>query len=298
MTPSERLSLAWRSLDGLSVGDAFGEKFFGPERSVLERIERREVPAGRWPYTDDTEMALAIVEVLTERDTIDQDLLADVFARRFRNNRYRGYGGTAQTILEAIGDRVPWEIVSRRVFDGQGSQGNGGAMRASVVGAYFFDDDARVVAEARKSAEVTHAHPDGQAGAIAVALAAAFVTRNPQTRDGDAMLKWVTERVPDGPTRKGLERARALPLHGPLSSAIALGTGQNVISADTVPFALFCAARCIDDYVAAMWTTVSGLGDRDTTCAIVGGIVAMNERTAVPTAWLEAREVLGRTSAW
>jgi ADP-ribosylglycohydrolase len=298
MTPSERMSLAWSSLDGLSVGDAFGEKFFGPERVVLERIEGRVVPPGRWPYTDDTEMALGIVEVLSERGVIDQDLLADVFARRFRANRFRGYGGTAQTILEAIGDGLPWRQVSRSVFGGEGSQGNGGAMRAAPVGAYFFDDEAQVIAQARASAEVTHAHPDGQAGAIAVALAAAFVTRHPQTRDGDAMLKWVTERTPPGPTREGLERARALPLNGPLFRAIALGTGQRVISADTVPFSLFCAARCIADYEAALWTTVAGLGDRDTTCAIVGGVVAMNRRTQVPQAWLDAREVLGRTSAW
>ena len=298
MTPSERLTRAWRSLDGLSVGDAFGEKFFGPERSVLERIEKREVPPGRWHYTDDTEMALGIVEVLEERGTVDCELLADVFARRFRNNRYRGYGPTAQGILEAIGDKVPWELAAGRVFNGEGSQGNGGAMRSAPIGAYFFDDDAKVIDEARKSAQVTHAHPDGQAGAIAVALAAAFVARTPQTRDGDAMLKWVTERVPDGPTKRGLERALALPLHGPLSRAIALGTGQQVISADTVPFALFCAARCVDDFPLAMWTTVSGLGDRDTTCAMVGGILAMSDRTKVPSDWLDARELLGRTSAW
>jgi ADP-ribosylglycohydrolase len=298
MTPSERLSRAWQSLDGLSVGDAFGEKFFGPERSVRERIEAREVPAGRWHYTDDTEMALGIVEVLEARGAVEQDLLADVFARRFVNNRYRGYGATAQGILEAIADKVPWELASKRVFGGEGSMGNGGAMRAAPVGAYFFDDEARVISEARASAEVTHFHPDGQAGAIAVALAAAFVTRHPTTRDGDALLKWVTERVPDGATRRGLEQARALPLHGPLGRAIALGTGAQVISSDTVPFSLFCAARCIDDYEAALWTTVAGLGDRDTTCAIVGGIVAMNERASIPRAWLDAREVLGRTSAW
>ncbi|MBL8919021.1 MAG: ADP-ribosylglycohydrolase family protein [Myxococcaceae bacterium] len=298
MTPSERLSLAWRSLDGLSVGDALGEQFFGPERTVLDRIERREVPAGRWPYTDDTEMALGIVEVLAERGVVDQELLADVFARRFRANRHRGYGGTAQTILEAIGDKAPWQQVSRRVFGGEGSQGNGAAMRAAPVGAYFFDDDEQVIVQARRSAEVTHAHPDGQAGAIAVALAAAFVTRDPGMRDGDELLRWVAERTPPGPTRDGLERARELPLHGPLFRAIALGTGQNVISSDTVPFALFCAARCLTDYEAALWTTVAGLGDRDTTCAIVGSIVAMNRQATIPRGWLEAREVLGRTSAW
>jgi ADP-ribosylglycohydrolase len=44
-----------QSLDGLSVGDAFGERFF--------RMPRRAI-AGRWQWTDDTQMALSIVEVL------------------------------------------------------------------------------------------------------------------------------------------------------------------------------------------------------------------------------------------
>lgn len=44
---------------------------------------------------------------------------------------------------------------------------------------------------------------------------------------------------------------------------------------DTVPFALWCAARHIDDYAEAIWTTVSAGGDNDTNCAIVGGIVVL-----------------------
>jgi ADP-ribosylglycohydrolase len=47
-----------------------------------------------------------------------------------------------------------------------------------------------------------------------------------------------------------------------------------VSAQDTVPFALWCAARHLSSYEEALWLTVSGLGDRDTTCAIVGGIVA------------------------
>ena len=41
-----------------------------------------------------------------------------------------------------------------------------------------------------------------------------------------------------------------------------------------------------------MWATVSGLGDRDTTCAIVGGIIAMHPRCEIPKEWSEAREPL------
>jgi ADP-ribosylglycohydrolase len=40
-----------------------------------------------------------------------------------------------------------------------------------------------------------------------------------------------------------------------------------------------------------MWQTLSALGDRDTTCAIVGGIVAMFAGLkSIPPIWLEKRE--------
>jgi ADP-ribosylglycohydrolase len=56
---------------------------------------------------------------------------------------------------------------------------------------------------------------------------------------------------------------------------------------------LWCAARHIDNFEEALWNTVSGLGDRDTTCAIVGGIVALAVGHAgIPSAFVEAREPL------
>lgn len=76
------------------------------------------------------------------------------------------------------------------------------------------------------------------------------------------------------------------------SPSSALGTGARVTSMDTVPFSLWCAARYLDHFEEAMWGTVSGLGDRDTTCAIVGGIVALAAPATVPAAWREAREPL------
>ena len=86
----DALSRAWLSLDGLSVGDAFGERFFGPTNEVWQRISRRDLPHAPWTYTDDTEMALSIVEILQECGIIDQDLLATRFANRMQANR--GYG--------------------------------------------------------------------------------------------------------------------------------------------------------------------------------------------------------------
>ncbi|MDY7225459.1 ADP-ribosylglycohydrolase family protein [Hyalangium rubrum] len=292
---SARMERALLSLDGLSVGDAFGERFFLPARAAMEMVARRQTVPPPWNYTDDTEMALGIVQVLEAHGRIDQDALAQVFGVRYRDNRYRGYGGTAHDILEALHQGEPWRKVSAQVFGGEGSKGNGGAMRVAPLGAYFADDLNRVVSEARASAEVTHFHPEGQAGAISIAVAAAWAAQWPKTREPSSRLfELVLEHTPRGATRRGVEKARALPLEtSPVAAAKALGSGERVISEDTVPFSVWCAARHLENYEEALWATVSGLGDRDTTCAIVGGIVALSAgRASIPTAWFEARERL------
>jgi ADP-ribosylglycohydrolase len=62
-----------------------------------------------------------------------------------------------------------------------GSYGNGSAMRVSAIG-YAFDGMDRTLAEAEKSAAITHNHPDGIRGAKAVA-AAVHLARNGRTRE-------------------------------------------------------------------------------------------------------------------
>jgi ADP-ribosylglycohydrolase len=281
------LSAMALSLDGLSVGDAFGERFFGPPGLMSARIAARELPQAPWGWTDDTEMASAICEVLAAKGTIDQDLLAKVFARRYRADRHRGYGAAAHGILEELGDGSPWEVVAQRPFGGTGSKGNGGAMRAAPIGAFFAGDPQRVVDEARKSAQVTHAHPEGQAGAIAVALAASWASKP----TSEPLLQFVLRWLPESQTRTQVQVVSALPEdHEPWRVATRVGAGERVLAEDTVPFSLWCAASRLDSYEEALWATVSGLGDRDTTCAIVGGIVAL--RSPIPPGWLSAREPL------
>lgn len=292
---ADRMARALLALDGLSLGDGFGERFFGPVDLVADRLVHRRLPPAPWHTTDDTEMALAIFRVLEHRGAIDRDQLAAEFARRYARDPMRGYGGTAHSILRALVDGDDWRRVAHAVFSGQGSMGNGAAMRVAPLGAYFADDLDRVVAEARAASDPTHAHPDGQAGAIAVAVAAAVAWRARTCPDGQAMLAEVIARTPDGDTRGGLQRAlRLRDQNASLTTAAAvLGTGHNVISADTVPFALLCASLHLDNFSEAMWTTVAGLGDRDTTCAIAGGVVALAVgRDALPLDWLAAREPL------
>lgn len=290
-----RYSRAKRSLEGLSVGDAFGERFFVATQMVERLIEKRVAIAPPWPYTDDTEMALSIVSILRQHGQVQQDRLAESFARRY--NPSRGYGPAMHGLLDWIRQGVSWQVLSRRLFHGQGSFGNGAAMRVAPLGAYFADDPAAVVEQARLSAEVTHAHPEGIAGAIAVAVGAALAANLdptaavPTRRD---FLDQILPRVPDSVVREKIRHARDLADGASVTLAVAaLGNGTGVSAQDTVPFVLWCAGERLDSFEEALWLTVSGLGDRDTTCAMVGGIVACRAGEAgIPSAWREAREPL------
>ncbi len=242
-------------------------------------------------------MAVGIVAALREHGRIDQDHLAERFARNYAADSARGYGGTAHGILRSIGRGEDWRRVAATAFGGAGSMGNGAAMRVAPLGAYFADDLERAAAEAKSSAEVTHAHPDGIAGAVAIAVAAAVAAAERGARPETVVAKiWTAalDLTPPGPTREGIENAFRLSPDAHADSAYRrLGTGDSLVSSDAVPFCLWSAARSLGDYEEAFWTTVAGLGDRDTTAAIVGGIVgAFVGVEGIPARWRAEREPL------
>ncbi|MDX2090272.1 MAG: ADP-ribosylglycohydrolase family protein [Kofleriaceae bacterium] len=281
------------SLEGLSVADAFGEQLLhaGPHGRALA-LGVRTAPVGRtWMWTDDTAMALSIVEVLRAKQGIDPTLLAQRFAHRYDLDSGRGYGRGAHQILEALVAGLPYATAARLVFNGEGSCGNGGGMRSAPIGAYFADDLDAVVTHATRSAAPTHAHPDGVAGAIAIAVAAAVVFAG--ARDPRAILETVVARTPVGPTRTGLIRALSLLGVDVMTAAVELGNGSQVRAADTIPFAVWCAATYLNDYAGALWACGDAGGDIDTTCAMVGGIiVGAGGLAAIPADWRASREHL------
>ncbi len=286
-----RLERARKSLAGLWIGDAFGGCFFW-KPDLAERVRDRLLPPDEWRWSDDTAMGKSVFECLEQHGKIVPDELARLFAEEYHRAPIRGYGTMAHTYLHAIGQGTPWREAAREVFDGKGSYGNGAAMRAGPVGAYFSGDIERVVFEAGQSAIVTHAHSEGQAGAIAVAAAAAWAAENSRN-DGRAMLEFVYSHTPQGETRDNLEQALAFPLEStPQEAAALLGSGQRIISQDTVPFAIWCAARHLDNLPEALWATVAGEGDMDTTCAMVGSIVLLCAEHGIPNDWRDQAEPL------
>ncbi len=107
------------------------------------------------------------------------------FALGYDADPARGYGyGMHQLLPRLLQEPDRWAELARELFDDEGSLGNGAAMRVAPLGAWFRHDLRLVIAQATLSAEVTHAHPEGIAGAVAVAVAAAFDSLGPHHRHG------------------------------------------------------------------------------------------------------------------
>ncbi|MFF4340575.1 ADP-ribosylglycohydrolase family protein [Kitasatospora sp. NPDC001540] len=163
------------ALEGLALGDAFGERWFGLFRTpaeAFEQIRARRTPAeAPWHWTDDTAMALCVYRALLDQDGVNRTQLAAMFGATFLADPGRGYGHGMKRLLPVLAEQPQrWESEAATLFDGQGSLGNGAAMRVAPLGAWFADDLDETAEQAAYSAEVTHAHPEGVAGAVAVAL--------------------------------------------------------------------------------------------------------------------------------
>ncbi len=143
---------------------------------------------------------------------------------------------------------------------------------------------------------MTHAHPEGIIGAVAVAVAASLAAQariSGRRLTPARLLDEVMPFVIDGQVRRGISRARTLLAASVAEAAYELGNGSLVIAGDTVPFTLWCAARFLDDYPAAITACIQAGGDVDTTAAIVGGIVAAHTGVdGIPAGWLASREPL------
>ncbi|MEU1127670.1 ADP-ribosylglycohydrolase family protein [Streptomyces sp. NPDC005899] len=282
-----RFERALASLRGLSVGDALGSQFFVPANYPL--LKDRALPPGPWQWTDDTEMACSVLAVLAEHGRVDQDALAGSFARH--HDVDRGYGPAVNRLLRLVREGGDWRELASELFQGQGSWGNGSAMRIAPLGAWYADDPEQATHQAEISSYTTHQHREAVVGAMAVAAAAALVAAPGGPPTPEALLDGVVALVPRSAVGAGLRRARdMLDYQDAGTVAAVLGNGRRTSAHDTVPFALWSAARSLGDFEEAFWVTAQAGGDVDTTCAIVGGVVAAGVAGAPPAAWLARTE--------
>ncbi len=282
-----RIELAKRSLTGISIGDAFGDSFFRDRELVESALINKTIPETEWRYTDDTIMAIPILQSLEKYGEVNQDFIAAKFAENYSKDRHRGYGPSMHRKLMDFKENKDWLSISKSSFNGTGSMGNGGAMRVALIGAYFYDDLDKVSEQAKLSSEITHYNNEGIAGAISVAVATALCTRNKEI-DKEEWLNEIIAHTPESDLKYKIKKIKTLPKSYSIKTIVtALGSGTKMLAQDTVPISLWSVYYQMNNFEDILWKTVSGLGDRDTTCAIAGGISIMNSKEEfIPSKWL------------
>jgi ADP-ribosylglycohydrolase len=166
------------------------------------------------------------------------------------------YGETLRAYALAYPDRAYGTRFAKWVKDPDrtmpNSYGNGAAGRVSPVG-WVFETLEETLEEAKRSAVPTHDHPEGIAGAQAVA-AAIFMARQGDSRDN---------------IRADIERRFGYDLHRSLLDCS--GGGWFEAAEQSVPEAIV-AFLASTDVESALHNAVNLRGDADTQAAIAGSI--------------------------
>jgi poly(ADP-ribose) glycohydrolase ARH3 len=271
---------------GSAVGDAIGELAFqAPERTRLEALVGH---LDVLRYTDDTAMAIGLAESLIEVGTVDHQHLGETFRRNYRKEPWRGYAsGPPALFAQVERSGLSYQEAARRLFGGEGSLGNGAAMRIAPLG-IFFHNSPQLYEQAAASAEVTHAHPVGKDGAAVLAVAVGRGVGLDSRREfplgpfvADLATFSRTETI-----REKMTLVRVLLRESADAEAATRKLGRTVAVHESMPFAVYSFLRHHSSFEECLFCAVLHGGDRDTlgamACAISGAYLGIE---AIPEWW-------------
>ncbi len=284
------------SMVGTGLGDAIGEMAFRRprKRDLLSAVEQR----ARLIYTDDTAMAIGLAESIAEVGGLDRWHLGDTFRANYRGEPWRGYASGPPTVFSKVERHgMSYTEAARTLYGGEGSFGNGAAMRIAPVG-LFFHAAADLYEKARLSATVTHAHPIGVDGAAVQAQAVAqAISLDPQEPfPAEDFLHALLETARTAEMEEKLAHVRDAICEGVSPRRAIRALGRGVAVHQSLPFAIYAFLRHPDAFEDCLFCATLNGGDRDTlgamACAISGAYLGVE---AIPWAWrskLENREII------
>jgi ADP-ribosylglycohydrolase len=317
---------------GAAVGDALGapleglssqqvKSHYGRVKNYVDGVQAWKRKPYRWRmrglYTDDTQQALALCDVMLELGRVDSERLADLYLslaapKGTFSGAHRGLGRTFRHVLEALERGVPAHL------SGQSGAGIGAAMRIAPVPLFFGDDLDGLFDSVMAASLMTHRDIRSLSGAMAVAHAVRrLVAGGP--RD-PSLLLWIAadvvkdeKRVADEYADAVLkldEHARCLPRMIALAESVldlprdralnAIVDEANRHGAEpsckraTQGFPPACIPTCLhvllttDSFEEAVTEVINLGGDADTAGAILGAMAgACYGVDAIPRRWLE-----------
>jgi len=296
---------------GATIGDAMGH----PTEFIrsFEGIRRKYGPAGvqgyelYWtrdgqrfaPYTDDTQMAEAVMKGLLEGRERGEDLdgTMELIAARFVdwNNHpqggHRGPGGACRAGCASLERGVPW-----REAGGKNAGGCGSVMRAYPFGLVHADDEVRAEKWAVAHSLLTHRHPMATSAAGAMAVGMVRLLR------GESVTQVTSEMVAaacrhSARTAGKITRAIDEALRG-IEPEVTLQRLLGWRGDEAIAAAVYTFIRHADDPTTAILEAANTPGDSDSLATLVGAMVgARGGVEALPEQWVRDVERSSELSA-
>lgn len=315
------------SLVAAVLGDCVGGEFEGaeevPMESVLQHLSNLDNETegnGILEYSDDTAMARCVVQSLLSRTGFDEQDMARRFAKEYSASPGRGYGAGVIQVLKKLSSPQLSDVYqpARDQFNGRGSFGNGGAMRAAPF-ALAFPDLGDVKRFARLGAKLTHSCSLGYNGAVLQALAVHLSLQGALDLPQQFISRLITEmeEVEDNEAARNdarilkeaekpfcdrLHRVRDLMDKSNVSiEEVISELGNGIAALQSVPTAIFCVLHCLqpqecfpEKYGGLERTIAYSLalgGDTDTIACMAGAIAGAHYGIeAIPQSWIKCCE--------
>ncbi len=317
---------------GSAVGDALGAPLeglssqqirthYGRVRHYVDGVQAWKRKPYRWRmrglYSDDTQQALALCDVLLDHQRVDQERLADLYLALMTPKgsfvgAHRGIGRSFRQVLSALEQGVHAHLA------GQPNAGIGAAMRIAPVPLYFADQVGPMFDSVMAASLMTHRDIRSLSGALAVTHAIRRLAAG-EARDPSLLLWIAADLVRDEKQitadysnlvikidEHGCSLSRAIAhaesiLDLPRERALAaLVDEANRHGAEptckrpTMGFPPACIPTCLyillttDSFEEALTEVVNLGGDTDTAGAILGAMAgAYYGVHAIPVRWLD-----------
>ena len=319
---------------GMAVGDALGAPLEGLSsqqikialrsgaRTTLNGVQAWKRKPYRWRlrglYSDDTQQAMALCDILLEHRRVDQERLADLYLslatpKGAFSGAHRGIGRSFRQVLAALERGVPAHQAA------QPGAGIGAAMRIAPVPLFLGDDPDALFEAVMAASLMTHRDIRSLSGAMAVVHAIRRLRRRRAARPQPPALGGLRPRQGREPDRPGVRRscdqdrrARRAACPGPsptpsrcstsraTAPSTALVDEANRHGAEpsckrpTQGFPPACIPTCLylllttDSFEEAVSDVINLGGDADTAGAILGAMAgAYYGIDAIPKRWLD-----------
>lgn len=290
MSPKERFQ-------GLLVGTALGDSVGLPAEGLgpsqirklgWDRNWQQRFLFGRGMWSDDTEHTLILAQAL---------LSSDGDLKRFQKKLARGLKLWLLALPAGVGMATARSLCKLWLGfpphrAGVFSAGNGPAMRAALLGAYFWDHSGQRREFNRVQTQLTHTDPKTEFASLAVVELTAFFCRESRNPNQEELHALLCEVSADGDWRKLVD---LLKHHLESRSSFdefltALGghpaKGISGYCYQTVPAVIFLAMKMSWETKPALESVWNAGGDTDTTGAIAGALCGcLQGADSFPSQW-------------